>query len=461
MRWRPSRTPSDCREIKGQDTVNRFVIHIYGNGKQLFLAVANSCISYDILNPNGCTQKNEEPTFSCRLRHALLDAGQRDLGLAQRQSDRFQPVVALVELQDFVRADHAVIVGDDLELDLDTHARPNGCLGWRGQPIRRRRQEPSPSSHALTCSPGPRRTDYTGVRRQGLPNRAAAAGARPDRFRGKRDAPHSRFIGECRPDARRTSAMANPYDQPDNEHPHAGPVGHRRPVPAAAPAARGRERAVVAGDTAADRTDRATAHRGNPFRAIPVLRGILPLRAAQVPADVIAGVTLAALAVPEVMGYTKIAGTPVITGLYTILVPTVLFALFGSSRHLVVGADSATAAILASGLVGLAAPGSDAYVALAGVLAFIAAGFLLLARFLRLGVMADVLSRTVLVGFLTGVGIQVALGEIAGMLGLKGGGHGTLQKLWNTVQQIGDVNPYAVATTLSVLGVIVGSKRVS
>src|SRR5215831_5670720 len=194
---------------------------------------------------------------------------------------------------------------------------------------------------------------------------------------------------------------------------------------------------------------------------LPMLQGVLPLNAEQIPAEVISGVTLAALAIPEVMGYTKISGTPVITGLYTILVPTALFALFGSSRHLVVGADSATAAILASGLAGLAATGSDAYVALAGVLAFMAAGFLLLARLLRLGFMADFLSRTVLVGFLTGVGIQVALGEVAGMLGLKGGGHGTLQKLWNTVQQIADLNFYALATALSVLVVIVGSKGIS
>ena len=169
-----------------------------------------------------------------------------------------------------------------------------------------------------------------------------------------------------------------------------------------------------------------TKSRG--FR-LPVLEGVLPIKASQVPAELIAGLTLAALAVPEVMGYTKIAGTPVITGLYTILIPMALFAIFGSSRHLVVGADSATAAILAAGLVGLAATGSDEYVALAAVLAFMAAGFLILARIVGLGFMADFLSRTVLIGFLTGVGLQVALGEIAGMLGLKGGGHGTLPNL--------------------------------
>src|SRR5262245_59073200 len=190
----------------------------------------------------------------------------------------------------------------------------------------------------------------------------------------------------------------------------------------------------------------------------PILQGVLPVKAAQIPAEVLAGLTLAALAIPEVMGYTKIAGTPVITGLYTMLLPMALFALFGSSRHLVVSADSATAAILAAGL---AATGSAAYVALAGVLACMAAGFLLVARLLGLGFMADFLSRTVLIGFLTGVGIQVALGEVAGMLGLKGGGHGTLQKLWHAMQQIEDLNVYALATALSVLGVIVGAKRVA
>ncbi|MDH3888618.1 MAG: SulP family inorganic anion transporter [Gammaproteobacteria bacterium] len=194
---------------------------------------------------------------------------------------------------------------------------------------------------------------------------------------------------------------------------------------------------------------------------LPFMQGVLPIDASRIPTELIAGLTLAALAIPEVMGYTKIAGTPVIFGLYTILIPMALFALFGSSRHLVVGADSATAAILAAGLVGLAATGSDEYVALCAVLAFMAAGFLILARIIGLGFLADFLSRTVLVGFLTGVGLQVALGEISGMLGLKGGGHGTLEKIWSDIQQIEQVNLYALATALAVLVVIVGSKKLS
>lgn len=193
----------------------------------------------------------------------------------------------------------------------------------------------------------------------------------------------------------------------------------------------------------------------------PLLQGVLPIKVAQIPAEIVAGLTLASLAIPEVMGYTKISGTPVITGLYTMLIPTALFAVFGSSRHLVVGADSATAAILAAGLVGHAATGSDKYVALSVVLALMAAAFLMFARIIRLGFLADFLSRTVLVGFLTGVGIQVALGQISGMLGLKGGGHGTLQKIWNDLQQIDQVNGYSVSLALIVLVLIVGLKKVS
>jgi SulP family sulfate permease len=194
---------------------------------------------------------------------------------------------------------------------------------------------------------------------------------------------------------------------------------------------------------------------------LPILQGLWPIQASRIPGEILAGITLAALAIPEVMGYTKISGTPVITGMYTILVPMALYAVFGSSRHLVVGADSATAAILAAGLAGLAATGSDEYVGLAAVLALMAAGFLILARLVRLGFLADFLSRTVLVGFLTGVGIQVAIGQISGLLGLEGGGRGPLQQISNAIRQIDRVNIAAVAVGLAVLAVIVLAKKLS
>lgn len=170
-------------------------------------------------------------------------------------------------------------------------------------------------------------------------------------------------------------------------------------------------------------------------RRLPFLQGILPIIPSHIPTEIIAGITLAALGIPEVMGYAKIAGMPVITGLYTLVLPIAIFALLGSSRHLVVGADSATAAILAAGLVGLAAPGTSEYVALAGVLAIFAALFLIVARFLRLGFLANFLSRSVLIGFLTGVGIQVALGQVGGMLGVNTTGRGPIEKFFSAIQQ--------------------------
>jgi SulP family sulfate permease len=194
-------------------------------------------------------------------------------------------------------------------------------------------------------------------------------------------------------------------------------------------------------------------------RQFSIMEGVLPIDRARVSVDIVAGVTLAALAIPEVMGYTKIAGMPVITGLYTILIPIALFALFGSSRHLVVGADSATAAIMAAGLAGLAATASPQYVALAGLLALITGAILLIARLIGLGFLADFLSRTVLIGFLTGVGIQVAIGQIAGMLGLPGGGGGTVQKLITDIQQLPETSGLTLLVSLIVLALIIGCKR--
>lgn len=200
--------------------------------------------------------------------------------------------------------------------------------------------------------------------------------------------------------------------------------------------------------------------RGRPF---PILGGLLPVEPALLPHEIAAGVTLAALAIPEVMGYTKISGTPVVTGLYTLLLPVALFAVFGSSRHLVVGADSATAAILAIGVGALAAGGSAQYTALASLSALLCAGLLLAARLLRLGFVANFLSRSVLVGFLTGVGVQVAAGEVAGMFGVAKGSGGTIERFVQAIGEIaaGKTSIPTLAVALVVLLVVVGMERVS
>lgn len=189
--------------------------------------------------------------------------------------------------------------------------------------------------------------------------------------------------------------------------------------------------------------------------------GIVPIDRSRILMDILAGITLAALAIPEVMGYTKIAGMPVVTGLYTILIPMVIYALFGSSRHLVVGADSATAAIMAAGLVGLAVIASTEYIAYAGILAIMTAALLILARVAKLGFIADFLSRTVLVGFLTGVGIQVAIGQISGMLGIAGGGAGVINVLLTDINQLRQTNLVALAISICVMAIIMGCRRIS
>jgi high affinity sulfate transporter 1 len=192
---------------------------------------------------------------------------------------------------------------------------------------------------------------------------------------------------------------------------------------------------------------------------VPLLEGIRPFEGKRIPTEIVAGITLAALAIPEVMGYTTIAGMPVITGLYTIVLPVFLFALLGSSRHLVVGADSATAAIMAAGLASLATPASATYVALAGMIALIVGAFLLLARILRLGFLADFLSRTVLIGFLTGVGIQVACGQFSGLFGIPKSGSGPIMQVVSTFQNWSEVSWTTFAVSISVILVIVVGGR--
>src|SRR5215475_3381575 len=171
-----------------------------------------------------------------------------------------------------------------------------------------------------------------------------------------------------------------------------------------------------------------------------LFRGIRPVTRAGALRDTLAGCTLAAMNVPQALGYTRIAGTPVVTGLYTLLLPLVAFATLGSSRYLVVAADSATAAILAGGLSPLAPVASAHYVALAGMVALLTAGLLLLARLLKLGFLADFLSRTVLIGLLTGVGFQVGIAVLNEMLKVEVHGSNPVGQLLQIVRQLPQAN---------------------
>ncbi|OLT46289.1 sulfate transporter [Gordonia sp. CNJ-863] len=192
----------------------------------------------------------------------------------------------------------------------------------------------------------------------------------------------------------------------------------------------------------------------------PALRGY---RLAWLRADIMAGVTLAAVAIPECMGYSSIAHVPVEAGLYTIILPTIAFALFGASRLLVVGADSATAALLASGIAGIGVvgvePDSQQWLAWASLIALVTGVFLALARILRLGFLADFLSSAVLVGFLAGTGVTVIIGQIPGMLGV----HRTEGWVWERcaaiVAGLGSIDWASSAFTAAVVCVLLISRR--
>jgi sulfate permease, SulP family len=204
---------------------------------------------------------------------------------------------------------------------------------------------------------------------------------------------------------------------------------------------------------------RTTKQKGAGHWRLPLFQSVFPLDRSGLVANLAAGVSLAAMNIPQAMGYAKIAGMPVVTGLYTLLLPLVAFAAFGSSRYLVVASDSATAAILAGGLAGLAAAGSAHYVSLAGLVALLTAGFLLLARLLKLGFLADFLSRTVLIGFLTGVGFQVGIAVLSDMLKLEVHGTNPVEQLLQVVRQLPQANIPTLCLSTGVVALVLLSYR--
>jgi high affinity sulfate transporter 1 len=189
---------------------------------------------------------------------------------------------------------------------------------------------------------------------------------------------------------------------------------------------------------------------------VRLFQGVLPVTRKGAIRDAIAGLQLAAMNIPQALGYTKIAGTPIVTGFYTLLLPLLAFATFGSSRYLVVSADSATAAILAGGLGNLAAPATSRYVELAALVALLTAVLLLLARLLRLGFLADFLSQTVLVGFLTGIGFQVGIAVLGEMLGIDVQSRRTVGQFLEVARSLPHIHVPSALLSLAVVALVLG-----
>ena len=177
--------------------------------------------------------------------------------------------------------------------------------------------------------------------------------------------------------------------------------------------------------------------------------------------DVGAGLVLSAVLVPVGMGYAEAAGVPAIHGLYATVLPLLAYALLGPSRIMVLGPDSTLAAVIASLILPLAAGSVERAVTLAGALALLSGAFLLLIGFARLGVMADLFSKPIRLGFFNAIALTVIIGQMPKLLGFSAPADGPLERLSVMAHGIaaGKAQPVALAIGLASLAVIVALKR--
>jgi high affinity sulfate transporter 1 len=212
------------------------------------------------------------------------------------------------------------------------------------------------------------------------------------------------------------------------------------------------------------------AYRGRTaFRSAhepPISRRYLPLIASlhgydrnRLRTDAVAGVTVAALALPASMAYADIAGLPVTSGLYSLLLPLVVYAVLGSVPWLVVGPESTLALLVAAGLGPLAVAGSPEYTSLAAALALLVGGVYLAARLLRLGWIADYFSQAVLVGYITGVAALILLGQLGKLVGMSSDQDNKVVASVDIVAHLGRAHGPTVALAACSLVLLVGLRH--
>ena len=194
-------------------------------------------------------------------------------------------------------------------------------------------------------------------------------------------------------------------------------------------------------------------------RAVPVSQDVPTYRPASAGRDLLAGLTVAALAVPSAMAYGQLAGLSPVNGLYALLLPTVAYVLLGSSRRLVIGPEGATSTLVAAAVLPLAVAGSADAVEVASMLALLVAVCFFLAWLLRIGWIADYFSRPVLIGYLHGVAITLVVAQLGKLLGLQVSAQEPLGRLWEIVKELGDVSGATMAVSAVALATLVGLKR--
>jgi len=196
-------------------------------------------------------------------------------------------------------------------------------------------------------------------------------------------------------------------------------------------------------------------------RWVPGLRVVRKYRRAWLPHDLAAGLTLTALLIPIGMGYAQVAGLPPVTGLYATIVPLILYAIFGPSRILVVGPDSALAGMTAATVLPLAAGSSSRVASLAAMLGLLAGAFCILGGLAKLGFLADLLSKPIRYGYLNGIALTVLVSQLPKLFGFSVHAVSFIPDTVAFLRGVaaGKTNPAALAIGLACLVIILGMKR--
>ena len=195
------------------------------------------------------------------------------------------------------------------------------------------------------------------------------------------------------------------------------------------------------------------------FRVAPGLPLLLPYDRSNLSRDVVAGLSVAAVALPVGVAYAQLAGFNPAVGLYSSILPLFAYAIFGTSRQLIIGPDAATCALITAAVTPLAMGNQELYASLSVTLAFFAGILCIGASFLRLGALADFLSKPILIGFLNGIALSIILGQIGKLFGFPIYAGGIVPRLVEFGSKLGLTHGPSLAVGLGTFAILLITPR--
>jgi len=192
---------------------------------------------------------------------------------------------------------------------------------------------------------------------------------------------------------------------------------------------------------------------------IPLLRDLRQYRPEWLSHDLIAGLSVAAVQVPTAIAYANLAGFPAEVGLYASMLPVLIYALFGSSRQLIIGPDAATCAMVAALLLPLAQGNLAYYLHLSAALAIMAGLLMVIGGMTRMGFIVNFFARPILIGFLNGVALSIIAGQLGKLVGITMVNRDFVPSLLELVERLGETHAFSLATGLSTLMLLILVRR--